>query len=385
MSISSAQPVQFWASNTETYNEKQICGVTPECWCQKFQIDENIYVVAPSEYDPQDISLLILDEDGNVVEDLGTFDSTGVTFWSTSTPGGYQMVIVDPVNTTLLAPSSWIDFGTAFSSKTATQFIKTNTVNGTDYGARQAGTVSNNPDRTLSMNIHIKITNNASDNWIVRFSFFNATDPVWEASVSGNGNVDSDYVIEFTKDPAEDDSINLILSANVEVNGANIEITIVPGDVVDQNSTLYKSDCIDIKEEHPCTNLITYYNASDFAGIPYAGASPAIQMKIRIESRFLHEQFPREDKVVELSTREFLRTYTRIESKKLFEMGYMPFYMWKKLNLIFAHDFVMIEDEYWVLQNGDPVTIEENGRKDYPLHRGAALLTEKDFVKRNLL
>lgn len=42
MTISDALPVQFWATDCETYNEKEVCGIYQRCFCQPFQCSDPI-------------------------------------------------------------------------------------------------------------------------------------------------------------------------------------------------------------------------------------------------------------------------------------------------------------------------------------------------------
>ncbi len=44
MILSNSLPIQFWVNGQETFNEKDVCGITPVCWCQPFQCDDEIRI-----------------------------------------------------------------------------------------------------------------------------------------------------------------------------------------------------------------------------------------------------------------------------------------------------------------------------------------------------
>src|SRR6478752_6867817 len=41
--ISDANPIQFWPIDCDTYNEKEVCGVHPKCWCHPWQCDDEVH------------------------------------------------------------------------------------------------------------------------------------------------------------------------------------------------------------------------------------------------------------------------------------------------------------------------------------------------------
>lgn len=83
MTVSDSNPIQFWPTGTESYNEKAICGVYTECFCQPLNADDPIrlqfYDGVPGAsyllrfYDTDDN--LLLTDTLNEVDD-GVFEST---------------------------------------------------------------------------------------------------------------------------------------------------------------------------------------------------------------------------------------------------------------------------------------------------------------------
>ena len=44
MTISNANPIQFWVNGKLTYNEQEVCGINPACFCQPFNCDDEIKI-----------------------------------------------------------------------------------------------------------------------------------------------------------------------------------------------------------------------------------------------------------------------------------------------------------------------------------------------------
>lgn len=142
------------------------------------------------------------------------------------------------------------------------------------------------------------------------------------------------------------------------------------------------SDCIALSDDDDCTKLVTYSNSNDFAGLVYSEVSPAIDFSIRLPAVFFEESFPDEYEALDLSDSEMVQLRSEVKHKKLLELDYMPFYMYKKLQLILAHDSITIDSLPWIKL--DPLNIVQ-ARRTFPLRRASILLTEKDFVERNIL
>lgn len=399
MSISRAQPIQFWAVDEQTYNEKEVCGIAPDCFCQPFNCDDHIVIVAAEEMmeSPEDYTFIIINQDGAVVYvPTVNFTSTGILSGTLSDIAGlcegvYQFLLVQGASARagiLLPPNQWESGGLTEPIETATKFIYTTAFANVNI-ARQSGIVDN---VTTPNPITVVVTTaggGPSDQVDVRFEFRNSSlDVVWSGSVSIIGMVTSEsHAISFAKNPSFNNAIYLyIIMDNSFDVVPTFEVQITPNEILQggqfESGILYKSDCIDIKEDHPCTNLITYFNNSDFAGVPYDNQSPTPELSVRVPSVVFHESFPREDEVQPLSNDTFRRLASTISRKVQAEFGYMPYYMHEKLNLIFMHDHIEIDGTEYVVR--DPYEIVD-GNKRYPLKMGRVLLTDKNYIERNLL
>lgn len=253
MTYSNALPIQFWPVEDSTFNELEVCGITPVCWCQPIQHDDPILLQ-----------------------------------FQAATGGAYLIKLFDE-DDTLVGTSSLTEIATGL---------------------------------------------------------YEGTPPAFPA--------DGQYQIKIYEDASPDVAI-------------------------------LKSDCLDVKTSHDCTNLITYRNTTNFAGLNYLSASPDTTFAIRVKSVFFHEEPFDESEDHELSSDTMVQIWAKLERKKMFEMDFLPYYFHEKLRLILAHQDVQVNGESWLKKKDDPYTIVRTGNKRYPLNKGNVLLTDKNFIKRNLL
>jgi hypothetical protein len=144
---------------------------------------------------------------------------------------------------------------------------------------------------------------------------------------------------------------------------------------------LAKTDCLDIKESHSCTQLFEYSNNRDFAGIDYSENSPNTTFYLRIPCRFVHERFPEEDEAMELLS-STLVTSSQIKEQKLLEVLHAPYYFHKKIQLALKHRTVNNNSIRWVKEEKYEIA---EGRKDWPLKSATCYLTKANSLKRNVL
>lgn len=145
---------------------------------------------------------------------------------------------------------------------------------------------------------------------------------------------------------------------------------------------VYKSDCVDIQTVHECTELITYSNSKILAGIDYTLSSPPPEYNIRIPAIFFQERFPDEQEGIDLSDSRIVRLRNQVKAQKYLDIGFMPFYMHKKLQIIFTHDTIEIGGESWVKSENYEIV---DGNKRYPLRKATIWLTNKNYILRNVL
>lgn len=74
MRISDANPIQFWPEGQETFNEKEVCGYTQECFCQEFDCDREIRIQIESDDTSVPLKLNIYDENEVLLDSL-VFDT----------------------------------------------------------------------------------------------------------------------------------------------------------------------------------------------------------------------------------------------------------------------------------------------------------------------
>lgn len=211
-------------------------------------------------------------------------------------------------------------------------------------------------------------------------------------------NCDDEIVVQFQHTPGGtfklwDDTNETDLGTFSEVSTGVYQISFIPGeeDLCDESITLQirdgstvlaTSDCLDIKTSHDCTKLITYSNRSDFAGLVYEDTSPVTDFYLRIPAILYRATRPQEEEVHPLSDDTWIRIWSRMEKKVKLEIGYLPDYMHEKIQLILMHDSVHIDSLSWAQR--DPYEKVDVNRR-YPLEKANVLLTDKDFIKRNLL
>jgi len=200
-------------------------------------------------------------------------------------------------------------------------------------------------------------------------------------------------------------SVNTILTDNLStssfvITGSVTEIrisltlTTAPATpivyLLNENLRIYKaagttrgpSDCLGIKTSNPCTVPIQYRNRSDFDDLNFPDSSPETYFTLRIPAVFFHEDNPVTQEDIELSNSNIVRLYTKVEGKRLLQIGMMPHYMHTKLLLVLSSDEVIIDGKDWLLRD----EYQKNpGNLKYPLKTAQVWLTDKSFVKENQL
>lgn len=401
MTISSALPIQFWAEGTETFNELDVCGINAICFCQPVQCDDTLL-------------FQITDTTGQNIY-LGIFDADGVLLatvqFSEISTGLYVVEVIpnDVVDDVLSLPAPICDEVVQFKiflNPVAVIATSGWTNAGADPFTLGVNTLVEQSDVTFSCRATQPSTgvdiNNFEDIPFSVLIFGTWTGTVIIAMVIGDGAGNIRYVEQsFTSNTgggvtmtltdtstadASADYINKLGVTAVKSAGTgspDIIITVPRGRaLVSPEDGDYRSDCIDVREEHECTKLITYSNNSDFAGIDYNASSPSPEFSLRVPAMLFRATRPEEQEVHPLSNDEWLRVWSRMTKKMRLELGYMPDYMHEKLQLILMHDNVEIDGLSW--KKRDAYELIE-GDKRNPLMKANVLLTDKTFIKRNLI
>lgn len=145
--------------------------------------------------------------------------------------------------------------------------------------------------------------------------------------------------------------------------------------------TVASSDCISIKNNHQCSELVAYSNSTNFDGIDYENTSPPPVFYLRIPAQFWKEDNPQTQEDSELSNGVIVTRRQTIQEKKLCETGYMPPYMHRKFQKVLMHDEVSNGGTGW--KKRDPY--ETESIDNYPLKKASVLLTKYNSVLKNTI
>lgn len=393
MIISNALPIQFWETGTETFNELDVCGINGICFCQPVQCNDEL-IIQFQDTTGQSVYLVIVDSDGLLLASEVFVEIITGVYSLTIIPSQLDNPICGDVvqfkiastgaSVFVIAPNTpWTNTGSDNYTFGATTLVIGPANNFLASAFQPAAGV----DLTSFQDITIQIVVTGTLNGTLTVTFRLIDDSGASRSealvttVSGSSTLTltpNSTVLSGTAGRLE------IRSLYDGTNNITVTITVPVGEIIQfsEASELYKSDCIDIAEEHECTKLITYSNNSDFAGIVYDGISPVPEFHLRVPAMLFRATRPEEQEVHPLSNDEWLRVWSRMTKKMRLELGFMPDYMHEKLQLILMHDNVEIDGLSW--KKRDPYELGE-GNKRNPLMKASVLLTDKTFIKRNLI
>lgn len=391
MEVSDASPVQFWRIDCDTYNESVPDGVHYKCFCHPWKCDDEIKVPITELFDLE-YYLRIDDEDGNTLDTVDFIESTQVGSnilaghpfedWQNDGGSGTAWATGPTPSITLV--------GISFS-----QLLEEDVV-------MPAGTYT----------VDFSLFRSTTDiNATLRF-YSGATLVETETitPVFGTGTITDSFILQltqsvdrvavFSQNGAVGSRSLTMISLAINKKTFSYVASFVPSDlgICEQKIQLYivestaspdaeeaKSDCLHISDLHPDpTVLYEYSNNRNFAGIIYEDLSPVQTFQIRVPAVFFHEQFPEEDEAIELSDSKIINLNGVVRAQRLFDTAHMPYYMHRKMKLIFKHQTLLtpIDDKYWTKQ--DAYEIQE-GNRTWPLKKAKCWLTERDFVQRNVV
>lgn len=427
MNTSHALPIEFWDIDEETYNEKQVCGITPICFCQPRICSDEIQIVLPTETvidTPNDYNLLIKENDlliksipfqrytTSVIEtniNQDTEFETDLNGWFNTNGSGTA-----PASGGSTPDWAW------FSSFGGCAKVQTYTSFGTKPLRFSGLSV---PQEEFTIRVRYAIIGASSIDMPLRLIIRNASNTqLYEITITPIRDANQHYFYAVISSAAiweNADYMLLLTNSTGYVAGDQILFTdviiysgtdapysinhqtsryllsVVPNDYDlcnkqvrlyianddSPNTLIKKSDCISFKNSHPCTTLIEYSNATDFDGIENS-SSPMTIFNLLIPAIFFEEQNTKEGEDIELSNDEIIRLYDKIEEKRLLQIGFMPHYMHRKLLLALSFDFVTIDGKEWIARDEYK---KNDGDRHYPLKTASILLTDKNFIKENQL
>lgn len=383
MTISNAIPVQFWINGVETYNETTICGVEPVCFCQPFNCDDEIRIQF-QDSNALTYNLQVLDADGNELQSI-PFDDVASGVWQINfIPLNYGVcdekiqLKIQTDAPTIGALSTFTNIGSGTNWTTGANpsfnitgaFARTKNISGSFYGVSGV---------TYHFNYNIDLTV-GSDLQDVYICLLNASGGIiTSAGINQFGTGNYSGLVSLTPNQA---TYYVGIYAILEDSG----IGSVQGDInsfslVTTSDYIHaKSDCIDVKTDHDCTTLIEYLNTDDFNNIVYL-TSPTIEFKIRVPAQFWKEDNPMEQEDSELSNGVIKTRRQSIQEKRLLEVGFMPNYMHKKLQLVLMHDTITIDGDQWKRRDA----YESEPIRRYPLKKANVWLTKYNSIEDNII
>lgn len=390
MTISDANPIQFWATGVESYNEKAICGVYSECYCQIFELDDNIFTQVTGAAG-RGLELRMYDESSDLLE----------TFLFNEISSGTYSVAFD-FRSYISSVDTTVQFKIYTQSDSIQDFDSwTNFGSGTSW-SQPAG--AGNPWVCLGLNIGATskylvadFNSYSGDSYDFTFTWQKTTNTGFGELTAHIGLMDSGGNILVQQDfaktgsdtiyaedvtllaPADGDRIAMwIDSSNQNSNNPDVQsLTINEGS---DRIEIFHSDCVDFRDSHECDLTIVYTNGTDFDGIDFESGSPSTgPFTLRVHAQFWKETNPQEEEDHELSNGTIVTLRQKIEEKRLLELGYMPNYMHKKLQKILMMDSILIDGDYWKRRD----SYESDNINRYGLKKGQVWLTKYDSVKKN--
>lgn len=389
MTFSDALPVQWWLANCSTYNQHEAAGVHHKCFFHPWECSDEIKTQFLDDAG-QNYTLLVLDEDEDVIDELDVDEISSGVYYIAYTPAIASPGVCDEKiqlqmrknagsqGISLPTLAGWANSGGAGDPWTlgASPSIVI------DF----AGTTSEIlfVDFAFIVGVSYSITVNftSTANLIGLFTIRaldSSNNTIFSESTSGVGsgsNVSDTLTFTATSSTTRIGiSLTLALAGTITIN-STIATRSVGSEVVVANT-----DWLDVRLDHPSTVLLTYTNHRNFAGINYESSSPDNDLSIRIPAIFFHQRFPEEDEVMELSD-SLLTLNGTLKKQRRLDVDYVPYYFHEKIKLILKHQFISMLDRYWVKEEG--YEIAEGDRK-WPIKTARCWLSEKDFVHRNIL
>lgn len=443
INLSDALPVQFWQGSEKPFNDALHYGITPICFNQPFQCDDVIRLQFTDDDPDNDYSLLVLDKDDNVLQTV-PFDKTvpgqqlieipvdslqfsnpdflsGIATWDTiaGVPGwfvtgqnfqwpgfGDQVIAESPTsgvsNTGAIGqarpdhPDRGWPAGT-YSVRIRGQNLSSN---GMDPKYLRLYMFSGNSDS----NVNGAVTIGAFE-WNIGWGniyydvYFTLTEPVhhlwfmWEKHGPSSGfdlkfsldsiTIQSHPSTEWIPDPTYDAKGMYELAFTFESLGIcekTVKLKVIKdGSPSEEIAT---SDLLSVQSHINATLAIDYSNHKDFYGIAYSETSPAPVFRLRIPAIFYEEDNPAEQEDHELANGTITRLFNKMEERRKLDIGYMPQFMHRKLQIVLMHDTVIIDGKEWIRREAYE---RAEGNKRYPLKRASVWLHDKNFIKKNSL
>ncbi len=397
MTISDSIPIQFWLNGVETFNEKAVCGLAKqECFCQPFECDDEIVIqITDDEYDAYDLD--VINEADETLVTLPFIEITSGVWQVSFNPSEASPAICERIKfeikglTGLLENSTFTTNILPWTSEAASPGNTWNSSGGNiaavliSSGSTPSEfleqTISEKPVGTYKLLITAYKSDNVDFSSLAIYLYNNGVlvqeITSFELTYALNQSTAPTIEVTFIADGVFDQ----IKAQGTFDSGSLHAIGVSTLQLYSFSAMLAKSDCIDLKESHLCTELIEYTNPTNFDDIDYETGSPSPTFYLRVPAMFHEEDNPQTQEDSELSNGVIVTRRQTIQEKTLLETGYMPNYMHKKLQKVLMHETIIIQDTQWKRRDA----YEANPIKKYNLKRAEVLLTKYNSVERNTI
>lgn len=402
MQFSDAQPVQFWLTECNTFNQQVSDGVHHRCFCQPWECDDEIkiqFTDTGSATETEAIILPALNLWSSVSTDVDqipwnlgaspdvTLPGTGAL---TAERSEFLYVeygfIVGRVYTITVEYTRVVNSGVS-NPRTSTLAILDDSYSTQFSQSESAGAGSN------TITVEFTATEDCTGIGFQHNSGSNVTITV--SAVSGTASVGDSFVLSV-RDESGDEIMQLPFDSFDNGNTFVYNLAFIPSEtspeicdqlvqfvIIDETTGTPRaqSDCQDIRTSQPNTILSNYRNHRNIFGLVYEDQSPDLDFNLRIPAIFYHQRFPEVEETMESSS-SLVSLNSTIRRQRLMNVDYVPYYFHEKIQLMLAHQFVSIIGREWVKQEGYEI---DPGNRMNPLKMANIYLSEKDFVMRNVL
>jgi len=411
MRSSDAQPIQFWPIDCDTFNEAEPDGIFPVCFCRKVQCSDPQHL----QFIDDNLAAFTMQGLPSYVNHLGTGNQwTGGTTRSV-TCGAFQAsdylrgnltdwpILVTGttvyLNYTVNSPGFQMVVYLLDASIDLAHPIGQSAPISLSGGA-SSGVVAIPVDPSYAnqqpfyVAVQVNNTGGSSRTFQISVLSFNSINPnvnnLQAQILDVNDNILDTVDFSFTRLTFE----NSDHSGNTEKGLYDANFTFEELGICDQQVRIVilkgateqlKSECLDLAESWPDTQLIEYSNRRNYAGIINDGAAGTpenITFYLRVPAVFFIERFPSTVQVETLSNNQDISLNSQIERQKLLDIDYVPFYLHLKIQLALTHQFVTIGNKSWVKKEEYEIA---DSKKTYSLRRAQCYLNEKAYIVRNVL
>jgi hypothetical protein len=393
MRVSESSPIKFWDYSEDTFNEGHPdCGLNAICFCQPWNCaDSTPLQVYDSEF--QEVELLFYDSENNLLNSQEFTEIAEGAFQVYFAPSelspplcekisliiqGIQNLKNEEFDTNL---DDWSQSGAgnawAWDAGGGDGSARSNTVGAVNSAyLSQSIAIKSNVNGGVELSLDVQLNTSVSAVGTVRFKIYGFLNDVpteiGEALIPGAG-VSTLSDIQLTLGNFDAIGFALVTEGGeytVDVNYFRISYI----------QFVKKSDCIDMRNAHLCTKLISYTNADNFDGLIYE-ISPQPTFYKRIPANWVDSQNPQTLEDLELSNGVIVTVRQTIQEKQELEIGFLPWHEHKTIQKIFMHDTFVMDEIQWKRRDA----YEAPKVKDYALKKATVLLTIYNSVLKNTI